>query len=147
VLAVLAVRAGSSDGQASVDLDEMDLVCIDQLPSWARYQDSADFADGITDDRAGRRLARAIRHKAAFRRFKDELHEEPRQSEVETGERSRSRSRSLRQYLPWLGNQLCAPRRALRHQAGALTRLPDEMPDAIGGLGVSKRGWLLRHTG
>jgi hypothetical protein len=36
----------------------------------------ADFADGITNDRAGRRLARAIRGKGAFRRFKDELHEE-----------------------------------------------------------------------
>ena len=36
----------------------------------------ADFADGITDERAGRRLARAIQGKGAFRRFKDELHEE-----------------------------------------------------------------------
>ena len=36
----------------------------------------ADFADAITDERAGRRLARAIRGKGAFRRFKDELHEE-----------------------------------------------------------------------
>jgi hypothetical protein len=30
----------------------------------------------ITDERAGRRLARAIQGKGAFRRFKDELHEE-----------------------------------------------------------------------
>jgi Uncharacterised protein family (UPF0158) len=36
----------------------------------------ADFADGITDERAGRRLARAIQGKGAFRWFKDELHEE-----------------------------------------------------------------------
>lgn len=36
----------------------------------------ADFADGISDDRAGARLARAIRGRGAFRRFKDELHEE-----------------------------------------------------------------------
>ena len=36
----------------------------------------ADFADGITDEHAGRRLARAIQGKRAFRRFKDELHEE-----------------------------------------------------------------------
>ena len=36
----------------------------------------ADFADGITDERAGRRLARAIQGKRAFRRFKDELHQE-----------------------------------------------------------------------
>jgi Uncharacterised protein family (UPF0158) len=36
----------------------------------------ADFAEGITDERAGRRLLRAIQGKGAFRRFKDELHEE-----------------------------------------------------------------------
>ena len=64
------------DGQTPVDLDELDLVVIDPLPSWVWYQDMADFADGITDERAGRRLARAIQGKGAFRRFKDELHEE-----------------------------------------------------------------------
>jgi len=36
----------------------------------------ADFADGLSNERAGRRLARAIQGKGAFRRFKDELHEE-----------------------------------------------------------------------
>jgi Uncharacterised protein family (UPF0158) len=64
------------DGQTPVDLDELDLVCIDPLPSWIWYQDMADFADAITDERAGRRLARAIQGKGAFRHFKDELHEE-----------------------------------------------------------------------
>jgi hypothetical protein len=64
------------DGQTPVDLDELDLLVIDPLPSWVWYQDMADFADGITDERAGRRLARAIGGKGAFRRFKDELHAE-----------------------------------------------------------------------
>jgi hypothetical protein len=64
------------DGQTPVDLDELDLVCIDPLPSWVWYQDMADFAEAITDDRAGRRLARAIQGKGAFRRFKDELQQE-----------------------------------------------------------------------
>jgi Uncharacterised protein family (UPF0158) len=64
------------DGQTPVDLDELDLVCIDPLPSWIWYQDMADFAEPITDERAGRRLARAIQGKGAFRRFKDELCEE-----------------------------------------------------------------------
>jgi len=64
------------DGQTPAGLDELDLVVIDPLPSWVWYQDMADFADGITDERAGRRLARAIGGKGAFRRFKDELHEE-----------------------------------------------------------------------
>jgi hypothetical protein len=64
------------DGQTPVDLDELDLICIDPLPSWVWYQDMADFAERITDERAGRRLARAIQGKGAFRRFKGELHEE-----------------------------------------------------------------------
>ncbi len=36
----------------------------------------ADFAEDIGDDRARRRLGRAIQGKGAFRRFKDELHQE-----------------------------------------------------------------------
>jgi hypothetical protein len=36
----------------------------------------ADFIDLVSDDRAARRLARAINGRGAFRRFKNELHEE-----------------------------------------------------------------------
>jgi hypothetical protein len=64
------------DGENPIDLDDLDLVPIDPLPSYVWYQDMADFAEGITDEGAGRRLARAIRGKGAFRRFKDELYEE-----------------------------------------------------------------------
>jgi hypothetical protein len=64
------------DGQTPVDLGELDLVCIDPPPSWVWYQDMADFAEAITDGQAGRRLLRAIQGKGAFRRFKDELHDE-----------------------------------------------------------------------
>lgn len=39
------------DGKTPVDLDELDLVCIDPLPSWIWYQDMADFAEAITDER------------------------------------------------------------------------------------------------
>ena len=35
----------------------------------------AEFAERISDDRAGRRLARAIEGRGAFGRFKAELHE------------------------------------------------------------------------
>lgn len=59
-----------------LDLDDSDLVRIDPLPSGVWYRDMADFADGIADERAGSRLARAIQGKGAFRRFKDELHDE-----------------------------------------------------------------------
>jgi hypothetical protein len=62
--------------QTPVDLGELDLAGIDPLPSWIWCQDMADFAEAITDERAGHRLARAIQGKGAFRGFKDELHEE-----------------------------------------------------------------------
>jgi Uncharacterised protein family (UPF0158) len=64
------------DGQTPAGLDELDLVGIDPLPSWVWYQDMAGFAETITDERAGRRLARAIQGKGAFRRFTDVLHDE-----------------------------------------------------------------------
>jgi hypothetical protein len=64
------------DGQTPVDLDELDLIGIHPLPSWVWYQDMADFAEAVTDERAARRLTRAIQGKGAFRRFRDELHEE-----------------------------------------------------------------------
>jgi hypothetical protein len=64
------------DGHNAVDLDELDLVCIDPVPSYVWYQDMVDFAERISDEPAGRRLARAIDGRGAFRRFKAELHEE-----------------------------------------------------------------------
>ena len=64
------------DGQRPVDLDELDLVRIGPLPSYVWYEDMADFAEWISDEPAGRRLARAIQGKGAFRRFKNELHQE-----------------------------------------------------------------------
>jgi len=64
------------DGQTPIDVDELDLVCIHPLPSYIWYQDMADFAEALTDERTGRRLLRAIQGKGAFGRFKAELHEE-----------------------------------------------------------------------
>jgi Uncharacterised protein family (UPF0158) len=63
------------DGENPVELDELDLIPIDPLPSHVWYQDMADFAEGVSDESVGRRLGRAIRGKGAFRRFKDELYE------------------------------------------------------------------------
>lgn len=48
------------DGQTPADPDESDLIGIDPVPSRIWYQDGADFAEVIIDERAGRRLARAI---------------------------------------------------------------------------------------
>jgi len=53
-----------------------DLVAIHPLPSYVWYEDMADFTELVSDDHAARRLARAINGRGAFRRFKDELHEE-----------------------------------------------------------------------
>ena len=61
------------DGENPVELDELDLIPIDPLPPYVWYQDMADFADGISDDAAGRRLALCLEGKGAFRRFKNEL--------------------------------------------------------------------------
>jgi Uncharacterised protein family (UPF0158) len=64
-------------GETPVDLDELDhLIAIDPLPSYVWYQDMEDFAEGISDERAQRRLLRAIQGRGAFRHFRAELHEE-----------------------------------------------------------------------
>ena len=73
---VLWTRDGGIDGNTPVDLDDLDLVAIDPLPSYVWYEDMADFTALVSDDHASRRLARAINGRGAFRRFKDELHEE-----------------------------------------------------------------------
>lgn len=48
------------DGKTPVDLDELDELCIDPLPSYVWYQDMADFAELVGDER---RLTRAIQGK------------------------------------------------------------------------------------
>lgn len=67
---------GGVDGETPVDLDELDLVAIEPLPSSVWYRDMADFAGRVSDEQAARRLARALDGKGAFRRFKAELYEE-----------------------------------------------------------------------
>jgi len=63
------------DGQNPVEIDELDLIPIDPIPSHVWYQDMADFAEGLSDGAAGRRLARALQGPGAFRRFKSQLYE------------------------------------------------------------------------
>jgi hypothetical protein len=63
------------DGENPVEIEQLDLVPIDPIPSYVWYQDMADFAEGISDDAAGRRLGRALQGRGAFRRFKNELYE------------------------------------------------------------------------
>jgi len=63
------------DGENPVEIDELDLILIDPLPSYVWYQDMADFADGISDRAAGRRLSKSLQGKGAFRRFKNQVYE------------------------------------------------------------------------
>ena len=67
---------GGIDGRTPVDLDDLDLVPIEPLPSWVWYRDMADFAERVSDQRASRSLARAIEGKGAFHRFRDLVHHE-----------------------------------------------------------------------
>ena len=65
-----------SDLDSPDEDDRENLLQVEPLPSWIWYQDMVDFAEQVSDEQAGRRLARALRGKGAFRRFRDELHEE-----------------------------------------------------------------------
>jgi len=62
------------DGENPVDVDELDLILIDPLPSYVWYQDMVDFADGVSDPAAGGRLAHSLEGKGAFRRFKNQIY-------------------------------------------------------------------------
>ncbi|MEV7230796.1 UPF0158 family protein [Polymorphospora sp. NPDC051019] len=96
------ITFGSSDLDPDPDLDDCDLVRIDPLPSRVWYRDMADFTDGIADERAGDRLARAIQGRGAFRRFKDELHDEyPHLLQLWHGFSGR---RAIRRAVEWLAD-------------------------------------------
>ncbi|MEU9685450.1 UPF0158 family protein [Amycolatopsis japonica] len=71
----LWTQDGGIDGRNPIDLDDVDLTVIEPLPSSVWYQNMADFAAGLSDERAGERLSRALSGKGAFRRFKNELHD------------------------------------------------------------------------
>ena len=90
------------DGHTKIDPDDLDpeLIGIRPLPSWVWYQDMEEFARGITDDRAGRSLARAIQGRGAFRRFKDKLNEE--YPNLLPAWYTFSEARALRRAVEWL---------------------------------------------
>ena len=95
------------DGHNPVDLEDVDLTLIDALPSYVWYQDLADFAQRLSDDAAGRRLARAIQGKGAFRRFKNELYEE--YPELLPAWHVFRETRANRRAVEWLADQGLIP--------------------------------------
>lgn len=92
------------DGENPVDIDELDhLVLIDPLPSYVWYQDMVDFADGISDRRAGERLSRTLQGKGAFRRFNNELHQ--RHPDLISAWRAFSDDRAKARAVRWLADE------------------------------------------
>ncbi len=63
------------DGENPVEVDELDLIAIDPLPSSVWFQDMADFADSISDRSANRRLAQALQGRGAFGRFRNQIYQ------------------------------------------------------------------------
>src|SRR5258708_37419927 len=84
------------------------------------YQDMADFADQISAERAGRRLARAIQGQGAFRRFKAQLHEE--HPQLLPAWYAFRDARAYRRAVEWLADN------SLVHDDAA-TRFLDEHPE------------------
>jgi hypothetical protein len=63
------------DGENPIEIDELDLILIDPIPSYVWYQDMVDFAEGLSDRTASRRLGQSLQGKGAFRRFRNLLYE------------------------------------------------------------------------
>ncbi len=63
------------DGNNPVEIDELDLIPIDPLPSYVWLRDMADFANGLSDIAVSRRLTQSLQGRGAFRRFKNQVHE------------------------------------------------------------------------
>ncbi|MFI7117327.1 UPF0158 family protein [Amycolatopsis sp. NPDC049868] len=111
---------GGIDGRNPIDLDDVDLMVIEPLPSSVWYQDMADFAAGISDGRAGERLSRALHGKGAFRRFKNELHD--RYPHLVPVWNAFSDNRANRRAVEWLADHSLV-------EEGAADRFAAEHPD------------------
>src|SRR5437764_6809969 len=68
------LRLRTEDNEDEDEPDEVDGVVIAPIPSYVWYRDMVDFAEGISDERAGRRLGLALDGRGAFRRFRNELY-------------------------------------------------------------------------
>jgi hypothetical protein len=91
------------DGENPVEIDELDLIPIDPLPSYVWYQDMVDFAEDISDEAAGRRLAIALQGRGAFRRFKNQLYKH--HPELISAWHALHDVRAQRRAVDWLLNQ------------------------------------------
>jgi hypothetical protein len=91
------------DGENPVEIDELDLVPIDPLPSSVWFQDMVDFADGVSDRSAGQHLTQSLKGRGAFRRFKSQVYEH--HPELISAWRSWRDARARRRAVEWLLDQ------------------------------------------
>lgn len=91
------------DGENPVEIDELDLVVIDPLPSSVWFQDMADFAGGISDGVARRQLTQSLQGRGAFRRFKNQIYE--RHPDLISAWHSLRDVRAQRRAVEWLLDQ------------------------------------------
>jgi len=117
---VVWTEDGGIDGRTPVELDDVDLLPIGPLPSFAWYRDMAEFAEGISDERAAGSLLRAIQGKGAFRRFKDRMHED--YLDLLPAWHAFQSSRAKRRAIEWLVDNSLIDQEAAER---ALARYPD----------------------
>ena len=94
------------DGDDTIDgddLEEMDLLGIDPVPTRQWYRDMADFAAGLSDPRARTELEIALDGRGAFRRFKNTLHQ--RHPDLVPTWREFQQARGRRAAITWLVDQ------------------------------------------
>jgi hypothetical protein len=108
------------NGEDPVELDELDLIVIDPLPSYVWFQDMADFAEGISDAVVGRQLAQSLQGRGAFRRFKNQVYE--RHPELISAWHALRDVRARRRAVEWLLDQGLI-------DAGAAQRFATDHPD------------------
>jgi len=96
-------RRHGINGKDPVEIDELDLIVIDPLPSYVWFQDMVDFAEGISDSAAGRRLSQCLQGRGAFRRFKNQLYE--RHPELISAWHALRDVRAQRRAVGWLLDQ------------------------------------------
>ena len=87
------------DGEHPVDLEDLDLIAIDPIPSYIWYQDMVDFANGISDAATGERLVRTLQGPGAFRRFKNHIYTH---SELIASWQDLRETRARRRAVGWL---------------------------------------------
>jgi hypothetical protein len=102
------------DGEHPVDLEDLDLIPIDPLPSYVWYQDMVDFADGISDTKASERLALTLHGRGAFRRFKNQIYNHP---ELISPWQTLREARARRRAVEWLLDQELITPQAAREYA------------------------------